>query len=209
MSNIRLKHEVQFWMNFLILWIVNHVSLMFEVMNLIIYSTITKELSKNYRTHAETCLKNNALKVTIHRTLSMRYASLKWWLRSCCWDKTKERRLTREVRLMNSSVCAGTLSAFSTRGSLGVLSWCAEASGDINTLLLALKPLLWVRVTRWNKLFPFDYWYCYMAISKRETNQIQSFCCCWHRYDVRSFFYVVFYNLCNKSRWHWLINDVI
>lgn len=112
-----------------------------------------------------------------------------WFSESCCWDKTKERSLT-EVHLMNSSVCAGTLSAFSTLGSSGVLSWCAEASGDINTLLLALKPLLSVRVTRGNKLFPFDYCYCYMAISKRETN-IQSFCCCWRLcYDVRSFFFM-------------------
>lgn len=167
------------WTFWFYILIVNHVSLMFEVMNLIIYSTIMKELSKNYRMHPETCLENDALKVILHRTLSMRYSSPKWWLQSCCWDKTKERSLTREVHLMNSSVCPGTLSAFSTRGSLGVLSWCAEASGDINTLLLALKPLLWVRVTRWNKLFPFDYCYCYMAISKKETN-IQSFCCCWH-----------------------------
>lgn len=177
MSNIRLKHST--WSSLLDekfkLWFyileVNHVSLMFEVINLIIYSMIMKDLSKNYRMHTETCLKNNALKVVLYRTLSMHsdFQSLKWWLQSCCWDKTKEQSLT-EVHLMNSSVCGGMLSAFSTRGSSGVLPWCIEASGDINTLLLALKPLLWVRVTRGNQLFPFDYWLLHGYFQKRNKH---------------------------------------
>lgn len=177
-------------------------------MNLIIYSMIMKDLSKNYRM---SCLKNNALKVVFYRTLSVRsdFRSLKWWLQSCCWDKKKERSLT-EVHLMNSSVCAGMLSAFSTRGSLGVLPWCAEASGDINTRLLALKPLLWVRVTRGNQLFSFDYWLLHGYLQKRNKHP-EFLLMLTSLYDMRSFFSrIFFFYLCNyKSRWYWLINDVM
>lgn len=69
-----------------------------------------------------------------------------------------------------SVLCAGMLSALCTRGRSGVLTWCAEASGDINSPLLAFKLYCGLDY----KFFPSVYFSLMITILSKTIISVQS-----------------------------------